>query len=1249
MNNDALDNICLEANPSRSIEEALHEFQQELFEGNISTLLNVLGKHLTSTDGHVRKRSTALLATGLERASIPSSIIYPRSRFDALVSFILEKISSDYPSILPTLRICKMLLQAVSDNVQRNIQIDAIESTQKTLSIRICKTLFRELNVQSADQAVRSSVYDLLEYILTNDIHSKAILGQLSDSSNEAYALDFCAEFIKAMDGEKDPRCLLYCLRISAILLSPSFSEATAPLMSEIFDVTACYFPITFKPPPNDPHGITRERISLLLAKVFSSSKDLAPKVVPLLLEKLNSNISDAKREALRTLRVCVSVFDIIGLSEHLVDLASCLRREVIGARAEPGLATAIPSLVTSVPSSSCDWINLGNEHIVKRIGVTCGEIGINFSGPRTAHIRSGFALYVRGYSLPELVAQNSLSSSTSMSNVSSLSSLKAKIGLDAQPSVADDALDVIYEITKILAVGASKTVGTMPSYWSDFFALTVRSSLEDVERAPESAAGRGAARVICAFASAHPFAMSSVLDIVTPVLIELHNDAHSNARHTVHAAVLALVSGLLHEIDISIDFAPSLKAYISKRYNTAFEILFSVVQSGLRGQQTQSRIGPIIAGILPEIIKRCIALAGLCDLLVRPPSSVLSQDQQEMAISLMIEFSVSKERTNPNTSIEIQSVVRALCVCITTRKTLETLIIKLCVPRLISEVQSGSRRVPLYILAQLASTTSKTMTEAVVNELLLLLDTVPQNDILFSDILVSLSGVMTARFSVQDMAAIDIFATNSIQNQENVVSKRSLVQSVLSLLLTSDLSSLSLTSFIAIEQILRTSSLGSSSLVQDSLFNIVLDEVLGILKTQRKVDSLPALLKVIGCRRKGAPTPSRLIELLDGLMSMTLSISAPSLSGCGCNDPLLMGRLGDIDLNSNGTVYGEEETVYMQRLSLSNIEGLPIFSQSVRAVIACAQTFGALLNSQSGAISGDEVGRIFRKIATETNIGRNQWLSDHTLSIPDDEIQLRGVLLCIWAGKGLTMRSHPLAQKCIASLTDALLDEKSSESVKLLVGSGLGLIPEDSPVGFVLHSDAGGIVLGLYKQRVFEGLMKLFAQSGGASSSANHSGPLMLSICSFAIRLPQTILQSSLERLLPVILRALELASLSEPSALSTDIRSSIAEAALVALRTIVAIASQIVVNSAHLGSLITLLLVFSRLKTSPRIFVRAAALECLRGLTTSGGSGTTSVFFKLHPFKTEVIKGLVEALDDPKRVVRSRAAAARNDWSTF
>lgn len=1255
MSEAAIDNICLEANPQRSIDEALQEFEGVLKTGDISPLLFQLGRHLTSTDGHVRKRSTALLASGLERASIPANIIYPRARLDALSKFVLERIASDYSSIIPTLRICKILLHAVADEISRGEKVAETEEKEvstQPLCIQICKTLFRELNVQSADQAVRSCVYELLEYILTNDLHSRAIRGLpyvASREATETYALDFSAEFVKAMDGEKDPRCLLYCLRIAAILLSPPFADATAPLMSEIFDVTACYFPITFKPPPNDPHGITRERISLLLARVFSASKELAPKVIPMLLEKMNSNASDAKREALRTLRVCAPVFEISGLSEHLVDLASCLRREVVGARTEPGLASAIPSLTASVPSSSCEWITLQDERNFKRIGVKCGEIGPNFSGSRSYHAHSGFALYVRGLSLPELVTLSTPSSS--ISTTSSLTSLKSKIGLEAQPSNADDALDAIYEITKILAIEASKTNGKLPTFWFDFFALTVRSSLEDIERAPESAAGRGAARVICAFASAHPFAMSSVLDIVIPVVVELHNDAHSNARHTVHSSVLALVAGLLHEIDVSIDFAPSLKAYISKRHATAFEILSSVVQSGLRSSQSSSRSGPIIAGVPPELLKRCISLAGLCDLLARPPSPVLSQDHQEMAMSLMLEFSIANERSNPETSIELQAVVRALCICVTARKSLEALVIKLCVPRLVSVLQSGSYRASLFILTQLASTSSKVVTEAIVRELLVLLDKVPKNEALFSDILVSFSGIMTARASVQDTTTIDFLSAMASPLNE---ASNSVVQSALTILLKSDSSSLSPLSLVAIEQILRTASLGASPQAQDSLFNTVLEELyLRITPGCTLAPHIfPALLKVVGCRRKGAPPPTTLNKLLDCLLSAAFTIEAPTIASCGCNDPLLLGRQSENDAKNNGMTFGEEETVLMQRLMSSGLDGPAFFSQNLRAVVACSQSIGALFNAHahsSSVLASDGIERILRKIANITSIGSQQWLSETPAATPDEETQLKGVLVCVWAAKGLSMRSHPLAQKCISSLTDTLLDEKSSESVTLLAGSGLGLIPDESPAGFVLHADAGGITLGLYKQRIFEGLMKLFVQSGGATSSANRSGPLMLSICSFAIRLPQPILQGSLERLLPVILRALELASVSEQSSLSVDVRSSIAEAALVALRTIVAIASPVVVNSVHLGSFITLLLGFSRIRTSPRIFVRAAALECLRGLTSAGASGGSSLFFKLHPFKSEVIKGLVETLDDPKRVVRSRAAAARNDWSTF
>jgi hypothetical protein len=73
-------------------------------------------------------------------------------------------------------------------------------------------------------------------------------------------------------------------------------------VLSELFDVTACYFPISFTPPPNDPHGITRPVLIDALRGVFTASPALAPHVVPLLLEKLGSSITSAKRDAAQTL-----------------------------------------------------------------------------------------------------------------------------------------------------------------------------------------------------------------------------------------------------------------------------------------------------------------------------------------------------------------------------------------------------------------------------------------------------------------------------------------------------------------------------------------------------------------------------------------------------------------------------------------------------------------------------------------------------------------------------------------------------------------------------------------------------------------------------------------------------------------------------------------------------------------------------------------------------------------------------------
>ena len=53
-----------------------------------------------------------------------------------------------------------------------------------------------------------------------------------------------------------------------------------------MFDVTFCYFPIMFKPPPNDPYGITAEDLKLALRSCMAATPHFSKMAIPLFLEK---------------------------------------------------------------------------------------------------------------------------------------------------------------------------------------------------------------------------------------------------------------------------------------------------------------------------------------------------------------------------------------------------------------------------------------------------------------------------------------------------------------------------------------------------------------------------------------------------------------------------------------------------------------------------------------------------------------------------------------------------------------------------------------------------------------------------------------------------------------------------------------------------------------------------------------------------------------------------------------------------
>jgi DNA repair/transcription protein MET18/MMS19 len=110
---------------------------------------------------------------------------------------------------------------------------------------------------------------------------------------------DFVNSWTKFVDGEKDPRNLMLLFSMDRVILLEfdvtNHIEVRTPLpvdrahQQDMFDVTFCYFPIMFKPPPNDPYGITAEDLKLALRGCMSATPLFSKTAIPLFLEKFST------------------------------------------------------------------------------------------------------------------------------------------------------------------------------------------------------------------------------------------------------------------------------------------------------------------------------------------------------------------------------------------------------------------------------------------------------------------------------------------------------------------------------------------------------------------------------------------------------------------------------------------------------------------------------------------------------------------------------------------------------------------------------------------------------------------------------------------------------------------------------------------------------------------------------------------------------------------------------------------------
>ncbi|KAF9508163.1 hypothetical protein BS47DRAFT_1350735 [Hydnum rufescens UP504] len=102
------------------------------------------------------------------------------------------------------------------------------------------------------------------------------------------------------------PRNLIVSFAIMRVLLI-EFNVLSQ--IDNLFDITFCYFPITFKPPPGDVYGVTTDDLRDGLQSCLNATPLFGPLALPLLLEKLSASTGNLKRDTLQTLESCLPVY----------------------------------------------------------------------------------------------------------------------------------------------------------------------------------------------------------------------------------------------------------------------------------------------------------------------------------------------------------------------------------------------------------------------------------------------------------------------------------------------------------------------------------------------------------------------------------------------------------------------------------------------------------------------------------------------------------------------------------------------------------------------------------------------------------------------------------------------------------------------------------------------------------------------------------------------------------------------------
>ena len=260
-------------------------------------------------DGSLRAKSVAYLADVLE--SLPPRVLSGQER-RLLCDFVLGRIEGDVEGIGASAK----ALMALEDRGKWDS-----ETAQ-----RVAQTFLDHANPlkEFKLQTDRFAIIQLFDRLMAK---YRTPLRLLHDRDSE-----FLPKLIACFDGEKDPRNLMI---IFSILYAPMIEWNVKAYAQDLFDAVFNYFPITFKPPPDDPYGITAQDLKDRLRECIAANSNFAPYAFPALLDKLDSTSMNTKRDVLHTIQSCVTNYDIQTVNVFSVTLWDALKFEIFNVQEE--------------------------------------------------------------------------------------------------------------------------------------------------------------------------------------------------------------------------------------------------------------------------------------------------------------------------------------------------------------------------------------------------------------------------------------------------------------------------------------------------------------------------------------------------------------------------------------------------------------------------------------------------------------------------------------------------------------------------------------------------------------------------------------------------------------------------------------------------------------------------------------------------------------------------------------------------